>query len=386
MYGYTNYRRGGVGKTILTVVLTAIITVGVMKYTTHIPNNSKGEDNINDSKQKSQRLNYNEEILNVQTEGKLLMDKDFVTIVRENMPSVVGVSVLKPDGDGILDFNVTEKWGIGTGIILSKKGYILTNQHLASNVNGNVTITLDSGEEIKGRTIWNEANLDLAIIKIDGREDFRPAILGDAQKTQIGEEVIAIGNPLGLEFQKTVTKGVVSGLSRTLKVEDDISTVIMENLIQTDASINTGNSGGPLINKEGEVIGINTVKITSAEGIGFAVPIDIIKPILEKLERNDSFEEGYLGIFAYDAEIVPYLNKTVNTNSGIYVATVNRGGPAFISGIQEGDIILEINGIEINKMIELREFIYNKVPGDKVELKILRNNETIIKEITLGRK
>ena len=174
-----------------------------------------------------------------------------------------------------------------------------------------------------------------------------------------------------MEFQKTVTKGVVSGLSRTLKVEDDISTVIMENLIQTDASINTGNSGGPLINKEGEVIGINTVKITSAEGIGFAVPIDIIKPILEKLERNDSFEEGYLGIFAYDAEIVPYLNKTVNTNSGIYVATVNRGGPAFISGIQEGDIILEINGIEINKMIELRGFIYNKVPGDKVELKIV---------------
>lgn len=382
MYVYSSRPEKRGWKTLFTVALTALITVIAMKY---IPNFAIG-NNIQKNQENIQRLNQIEEMDNEQVNRESAENSDFVTIVRENMPSVVGVSVLKPDGEGILDFNVTEKWGIGTGIILSNKGYILTNQHLASNINGTVTITLDNGEEVKGTTIWNEANLDLAVIKINERDDLKAITLGSANTSQIGEEVIAIGNPLGLEFQKTVTKGVISGLNRTLKVEDETSTVIMENLIQTDASINTGNSGGPLINKNGEVIGINTVKITSAEGIGFAVPIDIIKPILKKLERNGIFDEGYLGIFAYDAEIVPYLNKTIETNSGIYVATVNRGGPSYNAGLMVGDIILSVNGIEINKMIELREYIYGKAPGDKLELKVLRKEEQINLLVTLGNR
>lgn len=314
MYVYSKRTEKRVLKTFITIILTAIATIVIMKY---IPAFAESNNNESESTQRLNQVDSNFKAnSSINNEGKnTLKELDFVTIARENMPSVVGISVLKPDGEGILDFNVTEKWGIGTGVILSKKGYILTNQHLASDRNGTVTVTLDSGEEVKGKTIWNEANLDLAIIKIDEREDLKAIKLGKTFTSQIGEEVIAIGNPLGLEFQKSVTKGVISGLNRTLKVEDGISTVIMENLIQTDASINTGNSGGPLINKNGEVIGINTVKITSAEGIGFAVPIDIIKPILAKLEKTGSFEEGYLGIFAYDAEIVPYLNKTINTNS-----------------------------------------------------------------------
>lgn len=384
MYVYSNRSEKRGWKTFLTVLFTIIITVGVMKFVPGIATEYNNENQTNDI----QKLNQIEEqsVKPSQESSEDVKHTDFVTIVRENMPSVVGVSVLKPNGDGILDFNVTEKWGIGTGVILSKKGYILTNQHLASNVNGTVTITLDSGEEVKGKTIWNEANLDLAIIKIDERTDLTPVTLGNAITSQIGEEVIAIGNPLGLEFQKSVTKGVISGLNRTLKVEDATSTVIMENLIQTDASINTGNSGGPLINKIGEVIGINTVKITSAEGIGFAVPIDIIKPILKKLEKDEVFEEGYLGIYAYDAEIVPYLNKTIETNSGIYVATVNRGGPCYKAGMMVGDIIQTVNGVEINKMAELREYIYGKAPGDSLELKVLRKEEEINMLVTLGRK
>lgn len=380
MYVYNRPEKRG-WKTLLTVVLTAVITVVVMKY---LPTIVKGYENQN-GENEIKKLNQIE-ARKPAVSGDTIKHTDFVTIVRETMPSVVGVSVLKPDGDGILDFNVTEKWGIGTGIILSKKGYILTNQHLATTVNGTVTITLDNGEEVKGKTIWNEANLDLAIVKINEREDLRPATLGKALNSEIGEEVIAIGNPLGLEFQKSVTKGVISGLNRTLKVEDNVSTVVMENLIQTDASINTGNSGGPLINKNGEVVGINTVKITSAEGIGFAVPIDIIKPILSKLERDGTFEEGYLGIFAYDAEIVPYLDKTIETNSGIYVATVNKGGASSKAGIKVGDVILSVNGTEVNKMIELREYIYGKVPGDKIELKVLRKHDEIIIPVTLAKK
>ena len=390
MYVYSSRSEKRGFKTFITIILTVIATVIVMKFVPNVVgvgNNQTQNDNVQKLNQISQAENNSNLNINVDSKNSdISNNSNFVSIVKNNMPSVVGVSVLKPDGDGILDFNVTEKWGIGTGIILSKKGYILTNQHLASNVNGSVTVTLDDGEEVTGTTIWNEANLDLAIIKINEREDLTPVKLGEAATAQIGEEVIAIGNPLGLEFQKSVTKGVISGLNRTLKVEDTTSTVIMENLIQTDASINTGNSGGPLINKNGEVIGVNTVKITSAEGIGFAVPIDIIKPILNKLEKDGIFEEGYLGIFAYDAEIVPYLNKTINVNSGIYVATVNRGGPAYKAGLMVGDVILTADGIEINKMTELREFIYEKKPGDSMQLELLRKDEKISILVTLSKK
>ena len=375
MYVYYNRKEKRGVKTFWTIVLTAVITIAIMKFgpITISVNNEKSQEN------EIQRLNRVQETVIEEN----LKEQDFISIIRENMPSVVGVSVLKPDGDGILDFNVTEKWGIGTGIIISDKGYVLTNQHLAANINSSVTVTFDDGMEIQGKTIWNEPNLDLAIIKIEENANLKEARLGTAMVSQIGEDVIAIGNPLGLEFQKSVTKGVISGLNRTLKVEDEISTVVMENLIQTDASINTGNSGGPLINKNGEVIGVNTVKITSAEGIGFAVPIDIIKPILNKLERNGVFEEGYIGIFGYDSEIVPYLDRSIETNSGIYVANVTKGGPADKSGIQIGDIILSIDGTTINKMIELREFIYNKAPGDKINLNILRKGEIQTIEVTL---
>lgn len=381
MYVYSNQKGKNTWKTFLTIVLTAIVTVAVMKY---IPNlNGKENETVTGNK-----LSQGTEKLAIQQSGDKILEtkKDFVEIVRENMPSVVGISVLKPDGEGILDLNVTEKWGIGTGIILSSKGYILTNQHLASTVNSTVTVTLDDGREVRGKTIWNEANLDLAIVKVEEDSSLVPVKLGVSSFCQIGEEVVAIGNPLGLEFQKSVTKGVVSGLHRTLKVEDGTSTVVMENLVQTDASINTGNSGGPLINANGEVIGINTVKITSAEGIGFAVPIDIIKPILEKLETTGKFEEAYLGIFAYDAEIVPYLDQNIKTNHGIYIANVTYGGPAQKAGLQVGDIILSVDGKEMNQMTQLREYLYTKAPNEQIEAKILRKNSESLVKVTLGKR
>lgn len=381
MYIYSERRERNVGKMFITIILTVIVTVVVMKFLSNINEITNNNDLETDVQRLSEVKKENPVIDNEKNKTE-----DFVSIVNDNMPSVVGVSVLKPDGIGILDFDVTEKWGIGTGIVLSEKGYILTNQHLASKINMSVTVTLDNGEEVNGKVIWNEANLDLAIIKIEERDDLKPVELGSIEKSKIGEDVIAIGNPLGLEFQKSVTKGVISGLNRTLKVEDNTSTVVMESLIQTDASINTGNSGGPLINKEGKVIGVNTVKITSAEGIGFAVPIDIIKPILYKLERDGNFKEGYLGIFAYDSEIVPYLNKTIETNSGIYVASVNHGGPAYSAGIKVGDIILSVNGYEINKMTELRKIIYENGPGNRLKLRMIRDGKELEIEVLLGNK
>ena len=159
----------------------------------------------------------------------------------------------------------------------------------------------------------------------------------------------------------------------------------MEDLIQTDATINPGNSGGPLINSQGEVIGINSVKITSAEGIGFAVPINIIKAIVEKFKTEDKFEEATLGIFAYDKNVIPYLNHNLRLAKGIYVVQVKNNSPAAKAGLKEKDILLSIDGKILEKMCDLRCYIYEKKPGDKVSLQIMRNGQEKSVEVTLGR-
>lgn len=305
-------------------------------------------------------------------------------IISNSMDSIVGISVLEPSNDSIFDLNVTQKWGIGTGVIISENGYIITNQHLASRVNSIVYITLNNGKSVQGKVIWNEKNIDLAIVKIN-ETNLTPILLGDSDEIVVGEEVIAIGNPLGMEFQRSATKGIVSGINRTLKIEDDVSSVIMEDLIQTDASINTGNSGGPLINSNGEIIGINTVKISSAEGIGFAVPINVVKPIIEKLISNNKFSEAYLGLYAYDNSILSYLNNSISAD-GIYVADVISDSPAEKSGIKVGDVITKIDGIKITKMMELRKHLYSKEPGDTILLSLIRNKKQYEFSITLGSK
>ena len=160
----------------------------------------------------------------------------------------------------------------------------------------------------------------------------------------------------------------------------------MEDLIQTDATINPGNSGGPLITTKGEVIGVNSVKITSAEGIGFAIPINIVKPIIQSYAYTGEFEEAYIGIFSYDKEVIPYLDNNTDFTDGIYVAEVNQNGPAQIAGIKPKDIIVKIDGQKLNKMSELRSYIYTKKPGDKVTLLIQRNGIQTPVYVTLGKK
>ena len=295
-------------KTFFIILATVAITIAISEFVRPMI--------IANANNNSQRLSMEEERNEEESTNK---DTEYETTssLEDTMNSVVGISVLKPDGSSILDPFVTEKWGIGTGIIISEEGYILTNQHLATKVNSKVKVTLPDGKETDGKVVWTEGYIDLAIVKIN-ESNLTKANLGDSSDLIIGEDVFAVGNPLGTEFQRSVTRGIISGINRTLKVEDEVSSVIMENLIQTDASINTGNSGGPLINHDGEVIGVNTVKITSAEGIGFAVPINIIKPIIESFTTKAEFEEAYLGIFAYDKEVIKYLESDLDFQNGIY--------------------------------------------------------------------
>ena len=196
------------------------------------------------------------------------------------------------------------------------------------------------------------------------------------------------GNPIGFEFRRTVTSGIISAKNRTIKIEEESKSSYMTDLIQTDATINPGNSGGPLIYPNGDIIGINTVKISTAEGIGFAIPINIIRPIIESFKQIGNFEEATIGIYAYDKEVVPYLNTNLNTNfqQGLYVAQITSNGPADNTELKNGDIITSIDNIELNTMNDLREYIYTKKPNDEVNLKIIRGKINKEFNIVLGKK
>lgn len=311
--------------------------------------------------------------------------KQITEVIEEVSQCVVGISKLQDNGSSIFLKDSSSELAIGTGIIISEDGYILTNQHVSGNKYSTCYVTLSSGKEYTANVIWANTDIDISIIKINAK-GLKYANLGDSDKIKVGEEVYAIGNPIGFEFRRTVTYGIISAKDRTIKIEDGENPSYMEDLIQTDATINPGNSGGPLIRPDGTVIGINTIKITSAEGIGFALPINIIKPVISKIIEKGTFEEATIGIFAYDKEVIPYLDSKLELKNGIYVAQVILDGTANKAGVKEGDIITKIDNIELNKMSELREYIYTKSPNDEVTLTILRNNKTITLTVKLGKK
>ncbi len=288
-------------------------------------------------------------------------------VAKSASPGVVGISVLRVDGDSIFDSDLSEKWGVGSGVIVSEDGYILTNHHVAGGKNKRIIVSLSDGRNVDGVTKWSDPVLDLAVVKIEA-EGLTPIPLGDATKLQVGEAAIAIGNPLGLQFQRTVTSGIISALNRTIKIETEDGVNYMEDLIQTDASINPGNSGGPLLNSRGEVVGINTIKVASAEAIGFAIPINVAIPIINHFIGKGEFIEPYLGVFAYDKEAVPYLKQNLKLDKGIYVVKVDENGPAHKSGIRKGCIILQVDGIDMHTMMQLRTYIYSKNPGDVINV------------------
>ena len=306
-------------------------------------------------------------------------------MIEQTTKSVVGISKLKNAGNSIFSKSNETELGLGTGIIVTEDGYILSNEHVTGSKFSKCYITLENGKTYDGNVVWSDSDLDLSITKIK-ESGLKYASLGDSSKIRVGETVYAIGNPIGYEFRRTVTSGIISAKNRTIKIEEDSNKSYMSDLIQTDATINPGNSGGPLIYPNGEVIGINTVKISSAEGIGFAIPINVVKNIIESFKSTGSFEEASIGIYAYDKEVIPYLDSKINFEKGIYVAQITKGGAADNTELKEGDIITSIDGKELNTMNELREFIYTKKPKEQVSLQITRGkiNKQIILE--LGKK
>lgn len=293
-------------------------------------------------------------------------------MIKNVTPAVVGISAVYSNVESV-----------GSGVCIAPNGYIVTNDHVVEGAN-NITVYFANKTSAKAKLIWNDSAMDLAIIKTE--VDMPYLEVGLSEDVNVGAEVVAIGTPLTLQFKHTTTKGIVSALDRTIEIDNsDGTTSYLQNLIQHDSSINPGNSGGPLINTAGQVIGINTLKVTDAEGLGFAIPIEVVVPVMNKILKNGSYQTPYLGMFGFDATIAKFYNKTLESD-GVYVLNIDTSGPVYKAGVREGDIIIAIDDIQINTMLDLRKSVYNYDIGDTATITYLRNGTQYKKSITFTQR
>ena len=279
----------------------------------------------------------------------------------------------------------------GTGIIVTADGYILSNKHVIDGAT-NISIVLDDGtmyENVKVAAV--DPLNDVAFLKIDGVNDLKPATLGDSKTINVGQQVIAIGNALG-EYQNTVTAGIISGTGRSITATDSTGSMYeqLNDMIQTDAAINSGNSGGPLVNAAGEVIGINTATSSSAENMGFAIPISSVKGMLAQLIESGTASRAYIGVYSVEitAEIAKEYNLPVTAGSYLYssssyTAVVNKS-PAAKAGLKDKDIIVAVNGVKVGAAGSLSSLIGEYKPGDVVQLTVIREGLEIAVNVELG--
>lgn len=312
--------------------------------------------------------------ININSAGK--STNVYQAVTEKAMPSVVGITTTVMSSNNMFSIP-TESEGVGTGIVVDSNGYILTNSHVISDGEAKkVNVLFNDGSSIDGNVVWYDSQLDLAVVKVN-KTGLTPAELGDSDKVSIGDISIAIGNPLGLELQRTVTQGIISGLDRTIKTES----ATMTGLIQTDASINSGNSGGPLLNEKGQVIGINTAKTSEGESLGFAIPINQAKEIIESVIKNGSYEKVTLGIKGYDASTYAAYAQSqgqrVATDEGIFVGEVVDDSPAKKAGVKAGDIIVKLGDTKLTSMSDLTKRLYEYKSGDKTTLVVNRDGKEV---------
>ncbi len=292
-------------------------------------------------------------------------------------PAVVGIvnkqTVMSWWGGG-----VSEQEGNGSGFIISSDGYIVTNSHVIEGANS-IQVVLNSGEEYEAEIVGQDAKTDLAVLKINAK-GLPVAELGKSSELKVGELAVAIGNPLGLEFQGSVTAGVISALNRTMNVDGRQYT-----LVQTDAAINPGNSGGPLVNNYGQIVGINTVKIstTDTEGMGFAIPIDVAVPIIEEL-IDRGYVSGRPQIGVGVREITSDMSAYYNMPVGLYVVSVSQGSGAEKAGVLMGDVIIKADGQTVTTMDELNDIRDKHKAGESMELTVVRSGQTMSLKVVLG--
>lgn len=324
-----------------------------------------------------------------ESRARVIAEGEVVTEIAENVsPSVVSIVVESTRQSSF--FGPVEQEGAGTGIIISKDGYILTNKHVIGDTATRVNVVTNDGTTYEDvRVVGRDPVNDIAFLKVQNVNNLIPAVLGDSSKLVVGSKVVAIGNALG-EFQATVTSGIISGVNRSVVAGDETSSESLSNLIQTDAAINPGNSGGPLVNISGEVIGINTAVSEGAEGIGFAIPINEAKGLINGILDNGRIERAYLGVryIMLSQEAAKYYE--IDTTNGAYIISGN-GGPAVASGspaekagLKEGDIITKVNNTSLDSKTSLVSQLSQFSPNDSVKLTILRDGREQVITVTLG--
>ncbi|MDX2244067.1 MAG: trypsin-like peptidase domain-containing protein [Leptolyngbyaceae cyanobacterium bins.302] len=310
-----------------------------------------------------------------------------VTAAAERVsPSVVNIEVFQPDRRRMRNAQQPQETrGNGSGFIITPDGYILTNSHVVHGAS-RIEVTLSDGRHFQADLVGDDPETDLAVVRIHSQTQLIPAALGDSSSVKVGQLAIAIGNPYG--FQYTVTAGVVSALGRSLRAK---SGRLIDSVIQTDAALNPGNSGGPLVNSRGEVIGVNTAVIYPAQGICFATSIDTAKFVAASLIKEGKVTRGYIGIAGQTVplhrRIVRFFN--LNTENGVLVVSVEPNSPAQQSGLAEGDVIVGID----DKLISSIDDLHKQLTGDRVgvaiALLIIRGNEqrtiTIVPSSSIGK-
>ncbi len=319
------------------------------------------------------------------------LEREQIKIIEKVSPSVVTIYVIKEEKVTPYEFPfgfiypepyTRRERSLGSGVIVKydrekKKAYILTNAHVVENA-VRLLVRLDNHISKKAKIVGIDEKTDIAVIEIptEGIEDMerRVAQLGDSDKLKVGQIVFAIGNPLGLE--RTVTMGVISALKRSIGV------TTYESFIQTDAAINPGNSGGPLVNIKGEVIGINTAIIANAQGLGFAIPINLAKWVMEQILEHGRVVRGWLGVRIQD--ITPDIADAIGIREGVLVTQVIPGSPAEKAGLQVGDVIVAVNGKKVLDARDLQLKIIRIKPGTEVELTIFRKGKEMKLKVVIG--
>ncbi|BAI80530.1 peptidase S1C, Do [Deferribacter desulfuricans SSM1] len=266
---------------------------------------------------------------------------------------------------------------LGSGFVIDKSGYIVTNNHVVDGAD-EIIVKLADKKEFKAKVVGKDPLTDLALLKIDPKdEELKPLPLGDSDKTEVGEWVVAIGNPFGLEW--TVTAGIISAKGRVLGEGP------YDNFMQTDASINPGNSGGPLVNMKGEVVGINTAIIPSGQGLGFAIPVNMLKELLPKLKEG-KVKRGWLGVTVQPLDDKLAKSFGLDKNEGALIADVIKGDPADKAGLKAGDIVIAVDNEPVKDSRDLVMIIGKHNPGDKVTLAIIRDGKVLKKTVKLGER
>lgn len=301
-----------------------------------------------------------------------------VDAVNRVSPAVVGITRISQSRDFFGRLTPPQPSGYGSGVIISPEGYIITNYHVVEGA-VDVIVTLSDESELEAEIVGQDPGTDLAVLKINAQDKSLPwAEMGDSDRLTVGEFVIAIGNPRGLEFSRSVTLGIVSATERSFEVYDWVF-----GLIQTDAAINPGNSGGPLVNMQGQVVGINSVRLLDTEGLGFSIPSNLVKSVSQSLIANGRVIRPMLGVTI--SEVTPSLAEAYNLASDYGLLVIETpDGPAKRAGVKPDDIIIEAEGKKITSLRDLRKVISVKGVGDAIEIKVRRGKEALTFKVILA--